>query len=110
MDGQVWGRKLDEGRDMKQEAKLQSTIIKYLKHKGCYACKMQAGPAVPTGTADIFFCKEGFYGFIEVKSSKTSKFQPLQKEFIEKMDGWSWGKVAYPENWDSIKNELEIIL
>ena len=70
---------------MKKEATLQAKIIKYLKSKGCYVAKMQAGPGVPVGTADIFFCIEGFYGWIECKASKTAKFQPLQREFIEKM-------------------------
>jgi hypothetical protein len=68
----------------------------------------QAG--IPTGTADIFFCKGAFYGWIEVKASKTSPFQPLQKEFIAKMDQWSWAKVCYPENWQEISNELYEIL
>lgn len=68
----------------------------------------QAG--IPTGTSDIFFCKEGFYGFIEVKASKTAKFQPLQKEFVEKMNDWSWARVIYPENWTAIKSELQELL
>ena len=95
---------------MKKEATLQAKIIKYLKSKGCYVAKMQAGPGVPVGTADIFFCIEGFYGWIECKASKTAKFQPLQREFIEKMNNWSWCKVVYPENYDEMKKELEGIL
>lgn len=91
------------------EKKLQSEIIKYLKAKGCYVMKC-GGAGVPTGTADVFFCIEGFYGFIEVKASKTSKFQPLQREFLEKMNNWSWAKAVYPENWSSIKEELDKIL
>ena len=92
------------------EARLQSNIIKWLRSKGCYVAKMQAGPGVPVGTADVFFCKEGFYGWIECKSSKTAKFQPLQREFLKKMDEWSWAMAVHPENWPIIKLELEKML
>lgn len=91
------------------EKKLQSEIIKYLKSKGCFVMKC-GGAGVPTGTADVFFCIEGFYGFIEVKASKTSKFQPLQREFLEKMNNWSWAKAVYPENWLEAKAELDKML
>lgn len=66
--------------------------------------------AIPNGTADIFFCKEGFYGFIEVKSSKTATFRPLQLEFLAKMNDWSWAKAVYPENWPNIRLELDLLL
>ena len=90
-----------------KEQKLQTTIAKWLKSKGCYVAKMQAGPGVPSGTPDIFFCKEGFYGFIEVKASKNSKFQPLQKEYIKKFKGWSYASVVYPENWEDERAVLD---
>lgn len=91
------------------EKKLQSEIIKYLKSKGCFVMKC-GGSGVPTGTADVFFCVEGFYGFAEVKASKTSKFQPLQREFLEKMNNWSWARRVDPTNWQEVKAELENIL
>lgn len=68
----------------------------------------QAG--IPSGTADIFFCKEGFYGWLELKASKTSKFQPLQKEFIAKMDEWSWARACWPDNWEEVRRELDEII
>lgn len=92
------------------EKRLQSKIIKYLKSKGCYVIKNNAAPGVPVGCPDLSFYIEGFYGFIEVKASKTSKFQPLQKEAVAKLDSWSWAKVVYPENWEEIQQELEGIL
>lgn len=68
----------------------------------------QAG--IPSGTSDIFFCKGPFYGFIEVKIDEKSPFQPLQKEFVAKMNGWSWARVAHFNNWGEIRTELEQIL
>lgn len=95
---------------MATEGRLQSTIAKHLKSKGCFVMVIQPQVGIPTGTSDIFFCKEGFYGFIEVKASKTAKFQPLQKEFVEKMNDWSWARIVYPENWQEIKTELDKLL
>lgn len=94
---------------MNAESKLQSEIIKYLRSKDCFVMKCD-GSGVPTGTSDIFFCYEGFYGFIEVKASKKAKFRPLQKEFLEKINDWSWAKAVYPENWPEIHAELEAMI
>jgi len=91
------------------ESQFQAIVIKWLRSKGFWVMKCQVPPA-PTGTADVFFCYEGFYGWLECKQSKTSKFQPLQKEFITKMNDWSWAKVVYPSNWEEIKYELERLL
>jgi len=92
------------------EAKLQSEIIKWLKKKGCYVIKHNAGAGVPMGCPDLSFYLEGCYGFIEVKASKTAKYQPLQKETLTKLDDWSWAKRVDPSNWDEIKAELEQML
>ncbi len=92
------------------EKKLQAEIIKYLHSKGCFVMKCGAVPGIPVGTSDIFFCYEGFYGFIEVKRSKTAPFRALQKEFLKKMAEWSWSRVVYPDNWLEVKSELEAML
>lgn len=94
-----------------KEADFQSKIIKYLRSKKCFVWKMQQNATTQAGVADIFFCIEGFYGFIEVKKSKSAKRRPGQKEFIEKMDGWSWARIVWPgECWENTKKELEEIL
>lgn len=92
------------------ESKLQSEIIKWLKSKGCYVIKLQSGPGVPQGSPDILALKEGAWLAVEVKASRRSKYQPLQKERLEKLDGWSWAKAVFPENWVEIKSELDIFL
>lgn len=95
---------------MSKESILQTKMIKWLKSQGCYVVKTQAGPGTPTGCPDILFFKEGFYGAIEVKASRTSKWQPLQRETIQKFDDWSFGTALYPENYDQVVAELELLL
>lgn len=92
------------------EKDFQAKVIKYLRSKGCFVHKMQQNATTAVGIADVFFCIEGFYGFIECKKNKTAKIRPGQKEFVEKMDNWSWAKICYPENWDETKAELDKIL
>lgn len=92
------------------EKNFQATIVKYLKSKKCFTWKMQQNATTQSGVADIFFCKEQFYGFIEVKKSKTAKRRPGQKEFVDKMNEWSWAKIVWPEIWEDTKKELDELL
>lgn len=92
------------------ERELQAQIIKWLHGKKCFVMKCTVMPGVPVGTSDIFFCYEGFYGFIEVKKNAKAPFRPLQLEFLEKINDWSWAKTVYPENWLEVKQELEMML
>ena len=90
------------------EAKLQSTIIAFLKSKGCVVAKMQAGMGVPKGMSDIFWCYKKAYGWLEVKASKFAERQVGQPEFIEHMQGWGVpAYFVYPENWEEVKALLE---
>ncbi len=93
-----------------REVKLQTDIIKYLKKKGCYVIKTKPGTGTPTGCPDIIFLFEGFWGAIEVKASAKAPYQPLQKETLEKLNSWSFAKSVYPDNWDDVKSELEVLL
>lgn len=95
---------------MSIEAKLQSDILKFLRHKKCYAIKTRPGVGVPTGCPDIIFMLEGFWGAIEVKASPGSSYQPLQHETLLKFNDWSWARRVDPANWPDIKTELEEIL
>ena len=92
------------------EKDFQKAVIKWLKFRGCLVLKYEQNATTRAGVADVFFCKEGFYGFLECKKAKNSPLRPGQKQFIEKVDNWSYGKIIYPENWAKIKKELEIML
>ncbi len=92
------------------ESRLQSEVVKFLKKRGCYVIKTKPGPGIPTGCPDVFAVLDGFWLALEIKADKQSKFQPLQKETIHKLDKWSYAKVVYPENWPEIQAELEKII
>lgn len=96
---------------MTPEKALQGKVIRWLKAKGCYVIKTQAAPGTPAGCPDVIalFPGGGWAG-LEIKGSNTSKFQPLQKDTIKKLDEMYFSRAVYPENWDNVKAELNIIL
>lgn len=93
-----------------RESAFQAKVIQWLKEQGCYVIKNTANPGVPLGCPDVVFFKGKFYGFLEVKPSRSARFRPLQKETVAKLDDWGWAKVVYPENFESIKEELAPLL
>ena len=95
---------------MSSEATFQAKVIRHLKSKGCYVIKTTPGPGVPVGCPDIIFMKDGFWGGLEAKASKTSRFQPLQRETIKKLNDMSFCKAVFPENWPAIMLELDELL
>ena len=95
---------------MTKEADFQKKVLSWLKKQGCFALKYEQNATTRAGVADVFFCKEGFYGWIECKKAKNSPLRPGQKEFIMKMSEWSYGKIVFPENWEETKKELTELL
>ena len=62
------------------------------------------------GFPDTMLIFEGVVIFIEFKRSKTAKFQPLQKEWIQKLnDNCHFAYVCHPSNADDVYNEIKNI-
>lgn len=98
---------------MAKESDLQQKITKWLRSQKCFVWKMQQNATTQVGVSDLFFCKEGFYGFIEVKKTKSSPRRPGQEAFVKKMDEWSWAKIVWggkTSNWPEVQEELKEIL
>lgn len=98
---------------MAKESDLQQKITKWLRSQKCFVWKMQQNATTQAGVSDLFFCKEGFYGFIEVKKTKSSPRRPGQEAFVRKMDEWSWAKIVWGgknSNWPEVREELMEIL
>lgn len=86
------------------EKQLQSDAIKWLKSKGCYVIKHSAVAGVPVGCPDVSAYYDGAVIWLEFKSSEKAKFQPLQKETLEKLREWfAFVYVVTPANWGEIK-------
>lgn len=92
------------------EKKLQTEIIKWLKLRGAYVIKTKPGMGTPVGCPDILFLFEGAWGAVEVKASKLAPWRAGQEATIRRLSQWSpFVYKAYPENWITIKNELQNI-
>lgn len=99
-------------RNMK-ESSLQQNIVKWLRLQHCVVLKYQQNATTRAALPDLFFVKDGFWGAIEVKSTKSSPFRPGQKEMVAKLDGMSWAKVVWGgknSNWPEVQKELGEIL
>lgn len=95
---------------MTKESTFQATVIRYLKARGCYVIKT-GGLGTPDGCPDVIALVDGGgWLALEIKASKTSKFQPLQKKTIEKLDNMYYARVVYDKNWNEIKKELGTFL
>ena len=94
------------------ESKLQSDISKHFRMIGCIVMKMPAGyQNIPVGFPDLLIlAPNGRYFNLEVKASPTAPFQPLQKEYIAKLDAMSYSRAVNPENWDEIRTEIELFM
>ena len=63
-----------------------------------------------TGFPDTIVILEGITIYIEFKKSKTAKFRPGQKEWIERLnDKGHFCFVCFPENADDILEEIKRI-
>lgn len=95
------------------ESDLQAKIIKWLRSQGCVVFKYQQNATTRAALPDIFFVKDGFWGAIEVKKTKSSPFRPGQKEMVAKLDLMSWAKIVWggkTSNWSEVQTELKEIL
>lgn len=95
---------------MAREIEIQQKLIRYLKSKGCWVIKLKPGLGIPVGSPDILALYEGWWGAFEVKATEKSKFQPLQKETLKKLDQWSYATAVYAENYEKVIAELEHML
>lgn len=93
------------------EGNFKKSFCSRLRKLGCTVFQNQ-GVGVPRGFPDTsVLLPEGLTIYIEFKASKRAKFQPLQKEWIKKLNErnfFAW--VCYPENADEIMGEIRRLL
>ena len=96
---------------MGSESNFQKKVALWLRQKGCYVLTTTVSSGIPVGCPDIIALLDGGgWVALEIKKDAKSKFQPLQKITIDKLDAMFYSKAVYPENWDEIKEELMAII
>lgn len=94
------------------EGKLKKRVCSALRKLGCTVLQYQQGVGTVKGFPDtIVLLPEGLTIFIEFKASKRAKFQPLQKEWNQKLNDRNFfAFICYPENEEEIMEEIKRIL
>lgn len=94
------------------EGKFKKSFCSELRKLGCTVLQYTQGVGTVRGFPDtIVLLPEGLVVFIEFKASKTAKFQPLQKEWIQKLtDRQYFAWVCYPGNRDEVMGEIKRLL
>ena len=96
---------------MISESKFEQDFCTWLKRKGCYVIKNNAGPGVPKGTPDrTVLMPGGGWAMLEFKKNAKEKYQVLQEEQLTRLNGMWYAATVYPENEDLIKREIEAML
>lgn len=94
------------------EGKFKKKVCSNLRKLGCTVLQYQQGVGTVKGFPDtIVLLPEGLTVFIEFKASKTAKYQPLQKEWIQKLNDrnfFCW--VCYPDIEKDIMEEIRRLL
>lgn len=82
------------------EQAIQTKLVKWLKEQGCEVLKTMPGMGIGAGFPDVLFLKGEKWGCLEVKKNKHSKFQPLQKQYLQKLDNMSYAQVIHADNYE----------
>jgi Holliday junction resolvase len=96
---------------MAQESNFQRKVVGWLRQKGCYVLTVSTVRGIPDGCPDIIALIDGGgWLALECKTSQKSKFQPLQKVTIQKLNNMFYSRPIWPSIWDEVKKELEKII
>ena len=91
------------------ERDFQAKLIKELKvmFKGCIIVKND--PNYIQGIPDLLILYNDRWAALEVKKSATAHHQPNQEYYVDLMNKMSFSRFIYPENKDSVLDELRQI-
>ena len=94
---------------MQRESKFQSNLKKELKERfpGCIVTKLD--PTDIQGIPDLLVLYENKWATLENKRSEKASKQPNQEYYVNRMNEMSFSRFIYPENKDSVLDELEQI-
>lgn len=95
-----------------KESYFQSKVRDNLKSLGCVVIKMGQDATTQHGIPDVLFLHGTQYGFVECKRKKPSPsdYRPLQPEWLKLLNNMSFARVAYPDNWPEVLQEIKEFL
>ena len=90
-----------------KENKFQSNLKKELKNKfpGCIITKLDSGDI--QGIPDLLILYKDKWATLENKRNAKASKQPNQEYYVNKMNKMSFSRFIYPENKETVLNELE---
>lgn len=91
---------------MKLEGDFQRNLKKELKNifPGCIVTKLDSGDI--QGIPDLLVLYKNKWATLENKRHSKASHQPNQDYYVEKMNDMSFSRFIYPENKDSVLDEL----
>lgn len=91
---------------MKKENEFQSKLKKEIKSMfpGCIVTKLDSADI--QGIPDLLVLHKNKWATLECKKSSKEKTQPNQPYYVETMNQMSFSRFIYPENKDTVLNEL----
>lgn len=92
---------------MKKESEFQKNLKKELKtmFPGCIVTKLDS--SCIQGIPDLLVLYKNKWATLENKRSSKASHQPNQDHYVEKMNNMSFSRFIYPENKDSVLEELK---
>lgn len=92
---------------MAKESAFQKGLINDLKKRfpGCMVLKND--PNYIQGIPDLLVLYEGRWAALECKKAKQASHQPNQDYYVERMNEMSFSRFVYPENKESVLDELQ---
>lgn len=96
-----------KGIVMAKESAFQKGLINDLKKRfpGCMVLKND--PNYIQGIPDLLVLYEGRWAALECKKAKQASHQPNQDYYVERMNEMSFSRFVYPENKETILDELQ---
>lgn len=92
---------------MRRESKFQSELIKELKIRFPDCIVMKNDPNYIQGIPDLLVLYSDKWAALECKRSSSSKHQPNQDYYVDKMNSMSFSRFIFPENKEEVLDELQ---